>query len=166
MCGKDGEKVTVEDLIIDRVYRYASQDNVEDEAILYAIRNRKDGSKGVLVNGYGISDMCLSKRHFFHFFTTRVKCYFYGLLAFLVNRLVSKSMNLPIDTYRQTHKKRKYRMILSLIFEVEDKNYRLSSTLSSFQFVYLCRNLKLFRFRLFNLFYEYIRLVRTVFQLI
>mgnify|MGYP001024581851 FL=1 len=54
MHDKDGGKVKIEDLIIDRVYRFASQNDVSDEAVLYAIRNRKDGSKGVFVNGYGI----------------------------------------------------------------------------------------------------------------
>ena len=54
MHDKDGEKVKIEDLIIDRVYRFTSQNDVSDEAVLYAIRNQKDGSKGVFVNGYGI----------------------------------------------------------------------------------------------------------------
>lgn len=54
MRDKDGGKVKIEDLIVDRVYRFASQNDVSDEAILYAISNRKDGSKGVFVNGYGI----------------------------------------------------------------------------------------------------------------
>ncbi|SJN48956.1 hypothetical protein FM107_17935 [Sphingobacterium sp. JB170] len=50
-----GEKVSLKNLVIDRTYRFAPMNNVEDEAILYAMHNKNDGSKGVFVNGYGIS---------------------------------------------------------------------------------------------------------------
>ncbi len=50
-----GEKININDLVIDRIYRFAAMNNVEDEAILYAMHNKTDGTKGVFVNGYGIS---------------------------------------------------------------------------------------------------------------
>lgn len=46
------------------------------------------------------------KKALFSFFKIRVKCCFWGLFALLVNRTASKSMDLPIDTYRQTGKKK------------------------------------------------------------
>lgn len=42
------------DIVIDKIYRFSGQNDVDDEAILYAMRNTKDGAKGVFVNGYGI----------------------------------------------------------------------------------------------------------------
>jgi hypothetical protein len=33
---------------------------LEDEAILYAMRNQKDGAKGIFVNGYGIHSVANS----------------------------------------------------------------------------------------------------------
>lgn len=50
---KDGEKIDLTDIVIDKVYRFSGQNDVADEAILYAMRNLKDGAKGVFVNGYG-----------------------------------------------------------------------------------------------------------------
>lgn len=50
---KGGEKVDLNDIVIDKIYRFTGQNDLEDEAILYAMRNRKDGAKGVFVNGYG-----------------------------------------------------------------------------------------------------------------
>lgn len=41
------------DIVIDKIYRFTGQKDLDDEAILYAMRNRKDGAKGVFVNGYG-----------------------------------------------------------------------------------------------------------------
>lgn len=49
---KGGEKVDLNDIVIDKIYRFTGQNDLEDEAILYAMRNRKDGAKGVFVNGY------------------------------------------------------------------------------------------------------------------
>lgn len=51
---KGGEKVDLKDIVIDKIYRFTGQNDLEDEAILYAMRNLKDGAKGVFVNGYGI----------------------------------------------------------------------------------------------------------------
>ena len=50
---KGGEKVDLNDIVIDKIYRFTGQNDLDDEAILYAMRNRKDGAKGVFVNGYG-----------------------------------------------------------------------------------------------------------------
>lgn len=49
-----GEKINLHDIVIDKIYRFTGQNDLEDEAILYAMRNLKDGAKGVFVNGYGI----------------------------------------------------------------------------------------------------------------
>jgi len=51
---KNGEPVNIEDLVIDKIYRFSGSNDVGDEAILYAMRNVKDGAKGVFVNGYGL----------------------------------------------------------------------------------------------------------------
>lgn len=50
---KDGEKINLHDIVIDKIYRFTGSNDMEDEAILYAMRNSKDGAKGVFVNGYG-----------------------------------------------------------------------------------------------------------------
>lgn len=73
------------------------------------------------------SDTYVSKRHFFHFFTIHVKCCSWGLSALLVNGSVCYPTNLPIDTYRQTHKKRTAPIDTILSPERENDNYRLSS---------------------------------------
>ena len=50
---KGGEKVDLNDIVIDKIYRFTGQNDLEDEAILYAMTNQKDGAKGVFVNGSG-----------------------------------------------------------------------------------------------------------------
>jgi len=40
---------------IDTVYRFEGPTNPDDESILYALSSVKYGSKGVLVNGYGLA---------------------------------------------------------------------------------------------------------------
>jgi len=49
-----GERVNLSDIVIDKIYRFTGQNDPDDEAILYAMRNVKDGAKGVFVNGFGI----------------------------------------------------------------------------------------------------------------
>ncbi|MBC9811950.1 hypothetical protein H9Y05_05610 [Crocinitomicaceae bacterium CZZ-1] len=49
-----GEKVELTDIVIDRIYRFTGLSDLDDESILYALRNTKDGVKGIFVNGYGI----------------------------------------------------------------------------------------------------------------
>lgn len=49
-----GEKVNLSDIVIDKVYRFTGMNDLDDEATLYAMRNTKDGVKGVFVSGYGI----------------------------------------------------------------------------------------------------------------
>lgn len=51
---RQGEEVDISDIVIDRIYRFTGLNDVDDESILYAMRNVKDGVKGILVNGYGI----------------------------------------------------------------------------------------------------------------
>ncbi|MBX2972020.1 MAG: hypothetical protein KF797_02860 [Flavobacteriales bacterium] len=49
-----GPPVDLADIVIDKSYRFAAGNDPEDEAILYAMRNVKDGAKGVFVNAYGV----------------------------------------------------------------------------------------------------------------
>ena len=53
------QKFNPEDFIIVEVYRYEGDSDPADEAVVYAIES-KNGLKGVLVNGYGISAETLS----------------------------------------------------------------------------------------------------------
>lgn len=50
----DSGKYEVDDFEIVEVYRFEGNTDPSDEAIVYGIES-KDGTKGVLVNGYGIS---------------------------------------------------------------------------------------------------------------
>ena len=52
VCHED--KYHPEDFDITEVYRYEGNSDPGDEAVVYAIEG-KNGEKGVLVNGYGIS---------------------------------------------------------------------------------------------------------------
>lgn len=49
-----GNPVDLNDLVIDKTYRFTGLSSLEDESILYAIRIVKDGAKGIFVNAYGI----------------------------------------------------------------------------------------------------------------
>lgn len=49
------------DFNVDKVLRFEGPSNPADNAILYAITT-KDGKKGVLVDGYGISSGQISKK--------------------------------------------------------------------------------------------------------
>ena len=53
------QKFNPEDFKIAEVYRFEGDSDPADEAIVYAIES-KNGLKGVLVNGYGISAETLS----------------------------------------------------------------------------------------------------------
>jgi hypothetical protein len=50
---QNGEEVDLNDIVIDKVYRFSVMNDVDDESILYAMRNIKDNVKGIMVNGYG-----------------------------------------------------------------------------------------------------------------
>jgi hypothetical protein len=54
-CKDTNTELTPDDFEIDGVFRFEGESNPDDEAVLYAISSTKDGSKGLLVNGYGIS---------------------------------------------------------------------------------------------------------------
>lgn len=56
----DNETYKVEDFNVDKVLRFEGPSSPDDNAILYAITT-KDGKKGVLVDGYGISSGQVSK---------------------------------------------------------------------------------------------------------
>ena len=49
-----GDKFDIHDFEITEMYRFEGNSDPSDEAIVYAVES-KDGRKGVLVNGYGIS---------------------------------------------------------------------------------------------------------------
>jgi len=52
VCHED--KYDIEDFEITEMHRFEGDSNPSDESIIYAIES-KDGKKGVLVSGYGIS---------------------------------------------------------------------------------------------------------------
>lgn len=49
-----GNKLNADDFEIVEIYRFEGNSDPSDEAVVYAIES-KNGMKGVLVNGYGIS---------------------------------------------------------------------------------------------------------------
>ena len=49
-----GPPVDTNDVIIEKAYRFTGGSDPDDEAVLYAMRNVKDGEMGVFVNAYGI----------------------------------------------------------------------------------------------------------------
>ena len=55
VCPETKTELSPEEFEIDGVFRFEGESNPDDEAVLYAISSTKDGSKGTLVNGYGIS---------------------------------------------------------------------------------------------------------------
>ncbi|CAM4066984.1 hypothetical protein FLAN108750_08675 [Flavobacterium antarcticum] len=56
VCRQTNDSLSPEDFQIDKVYRFEGASNPDDQAILYAISSPKYSLKGVLVNGYGISN--------------------------------------------------------------------------------------------------------------
>lgn len=44
-----------EDICIEKIYRFYSKSDVDDESILYAMKHIPSGKKGVFVNGYGVT---------------------------------------------------------------------------------------------------------------
>jgi len=49
-----------DDFEIEKSFRFEGETNHEDQSILYAISSPKFGTKGLLVNGYGISSDAIS----------------------------------------------------------------------------------------------------------
>jgi hypothetical protein len=56
VCQETQSELSPDEFEIDGVFRFEGESNPDDEAVLYAISSTKDGSKGVLVNGYGVSN--------------------------------------------------------------------------------------------------------------
>ncbi len=55
VCHQADIILSPDDFEIDMFYRFEGESNPDDQSILYAISSLKFGTKGLLVNGYGIS---------------------------------------------------------------------------------------------------------------
>jgi len=56
----EGKTYEIKDFEVDDVYRFEGMSNPADNSILFAI-STKDGNKGMLVDGYGITSGQVSK---------------------------------------------------------------------------------------------------------
>ncbi len=55
VCQDANLVLSPDDFKIDKTYRFEGETNPDDQSILYAISSPRFGTKGLLVNGYGIS---------------------------------------------------------------------------------------------------------------
>jgi hypothetical protein len=53
-CKTGNYKLSPKDFQVDKVFRFEGPTDPADEAVLYAISSPKRGTKGLLVNAYGI----------------------------------------------------------------------------------------------------------------
>ncbi|MEC5157655.1 phosphoribosylpyrophosphate synthetase [Chryseobacterium sp. MP_3.2] len=54
-CHNENIKLSPDEFLIEKVYRFEGISDPDDQAILYVISSAKHDLKGTLVNGYGIS---------------------------------------------------------------------------------------------------------------
>jgi len=62
VCDSTNLTLSTDDFQIDKVYRFEGDSDPEYQSILYAISSEKYGTKGTLVNGYGISSDAASSK--------------------------------------------------------------------------------------------------------
>jgi hypothetical protein len=53
-CQSKNFQMFADEFKIDSVFRFDEMSDPSDQAILYAIRSKKDGTKGTLVNSFGL----------------------------------------------------------------------------------------------------------------
>jgi hypothetical protein len=53
-CRAGGFKIFADEFEIDSVFRFDVMSDPSDQAVLYAIRSKKNGVKGILVNSFGV----------------------------------------------------------------------------------------------------------------
>ncbi|MBB5394999.1 phosphoribosylpyrophosphate synthetase [Mucilaginibacter sp. AK015] len=56
ICHNTNTQLSPDEFEIDGVFRFEGESDPDDEAVLYAISSTKSDAKGVLVNGYGVSN--------------------------------------------------------------------------------------------------------------
>jgi hypothetical protein len=53
-CKAQRSKISADDFVVDKYYRFEGETDPSDESVLYAISSKDQKLKGILVNGYGI----------------------------------------------------------------------------------------------------------------
>ena len=55
-CSEVDLELKPEEFTIDHTFRFEGDSNPDDSSILFAISSKKGSEKGILINGYGVSE--------------------------------------------------------------------------------------------------------------